>query len=415
MALVTGACTSGGGSEEGGEPGEVTLDFWVFESGGIGSFLKTLETRFETENPNINIEFTAFPEENYGVKVDTAVAANKAPDMIVVFGPDYMRRGLLQPLDDMVEEKGIDLSTYSQAIVQEGDEFSCRYGGQLYCLGSYQGATMLLYNKDMLDAAGLEYPAPFPAMTPDQLVDMACQLRDEGNEVWGAGISDPMAFLPWEVVVSPDGRTAQGYVNGQAAVAAFSALARGYQDGCIPTSNILDPWEQGRDFFASGNLAMVITDFQDLPKVENAGINYGSTIMPTPTGYDPYFYTWTDSAGVMATSDNPEEAKEFIAFLTTEGQTIRYETSGDIPLDSKIAEEVNWAEDIPGREEGLEVITHGRPAVFVPERWDTYAPIWDAWDLIVDGQDAQSALDQAASDIQQNLDKAWEVWEEQGE
>jgi ABC-type glycerol-3-phosphate transport system substrate-binding protein len=335
--------------------------------------------------------------------------------MIVVFGPDYMRRGLLQPLDDMIEEKGIDLSTYSQAIVQEGDEFSCRYGGQLYCLGSYQGATMLLYNKDMLDAAGLEYPAPFPAMTPDQLVDMACQLRDEANDVWGAGISDPMAFLPWEVVVSPDGRTAQGYVNGQAAVSAFSALARGYQEGCIPTSNILDPWEQGRDFFASGNLAMVITDFQDLPKVENAGINYGSTIMPTPTGYDPYFYTWTDSAGVMATSDNPEEAKEFIAFLTTEGQRIRYETSGDIPLDSKIAEEVNWAEDIPGREEGLEVITHGRPAVFVPERWDTYAPIWDAWDLIVDGQDAQSTLDQAASDIQENLDKAWETWEEQGE
>jgi multiple sugar transport system substrate-binding protein len=336
--------------------------------------------------------------------------------MVVVYGPDYMRRGLLKPLDDMVAEEGIDLSTYSRAIIDEGDEFSCSYGGQLYCLGSYQGVTMLLYNKDMFDAAGIEYPAPYPAMTPETFVDIACQLRDEANDVWGAGVSDPMSFLPWEVIVSPDGRTAQGYVNGPEAVAAFNALAQGVQQGCIPSLNILDPWEQGRDFFASGNLAMVITDFQDLNKVENANVNYGSTIMPTPTGYEPYFYTWTDSVGVMSTSDNPEEAEAFIAFLTTEGQKIRFETNGDIPLDSKVAEEVNWAGGVPGREEGLEVITHGRPAIFIPERWDTYGPLWDAWDLVAGGEkDAQTALDEAAGAIQENLDKAWETWEEQGD
>ena len=79
------------------------------------------------------------------------------------------------------------------------------------------------------------------------------------------------------MLFSPDGRTATGYVNGPDFVHQFETLASGYDDGCLPTSNILDPWEQGRDYFASGQLAMVITDFQDLPKVENAGINYGST------------------------------------------------------------------------------------------------------------------------------------------
>ena len=47
----------------------------------------------------------------------------------------------------------------------------------------------------------------------------------------------------------------------------FEVLASGYDQGCIPSSNILDPWEQGRDYFAKGQLAMVITDFQDLDKV----------------------------------------------------------------------------------------------------------------------------------------------------
>jgi ABC-type glycerol-3-phosphate transport system substrate-binding protein len=178
---------------------------------------------------------------------------------------------------------------------------------------------------------------------------------------------------------------------------------------------VLDPWEQGRDFFAQGQLAMVITDFQDLPVVEEAGINYGSTASATPVGYEPYFFVWTDSVGVMAESDNPEEAMDFIAYLTTEGQRIRYEASGDIPLDLAIADEVGWTEGIQGRQDGLDVLSHARSAVFVPSRWDVIGPYYDAWGFVLGGEKtAQEALDDAQPAIQENLDKAWEVWEEQG-
>ncbi|MGZ8565540.1 MAG: ABC transporter substrate-binding protein [Actinomycetota bacterium] len=422
-ALVAAACTGdddgssggGGGNGAAGDGEQVTLDFWVFEEGGIGSFLQTLESDFETANPNINIEITAYPEDNYEIKLDTSLAAGQAPDLVLVFGPEWMREGLLLPLDDMIAEKGIDLSTYSQAIVQEGDDFSCAYGGQLFCLGSYQGSVQLLYNKDMFDAAGIPYPAPFPPMTPTEFVDIACRLTDTEAGVWGAGVSDPFAYLPFEMLVSPDGRTSAGYFNSPEMVTEIENLAGAYEQGCVPSSNILDPWEQGRDFFAQEQLAMVITDFQDLKKVENAGINYGATAPPTPAGYDPYFFVWTDSVGVMADSDYPDEATEFIAYLTTEGQRTRYEVSGDIPLDTTIAEEVDWAAGIPGREEGLEVLTHARPMLFVPNRWDVIAPYYDVWGFVVGGEKtAQEALDDAAPAVQENLDAAWEAWEEQG-
>ncbi|HET7929745.1 MAG TPA: extracellular solute-binding protein, partial [Actinomycetota bacterium] len=185
--------------------------------------------------------------------------------------------------------------------------------------------------------------------------------------------------------------------------------------GCFPSLNVLDPWIQGRDFFARGQLGMVITDYLNLEKVEKGGINYGTTAPPTPTGYEPYFFTWSDGVAVMSTSDHPQEAKEFIAFLTTEGQRIRFETTGDIPLDSKVAEEVNWAGGVPGREDGLEVAAHARAPIFVPNRWDVLGPIWDAWGYIVGGdKTAQQALDDVAPAIQENLDKAWEDWEAQG-
>lgn len=418
VVATAAACTGGGDGGETGATGpgtgeKVTLDFWVFEEGGIGSFLKTLEDEFEAAYPNVDLKITSYPEGNYGVKVDTAIAAGKAPDLVLVFGPEQMRAGLLLPLDDMIEEKGIDLSSYVPSVVTPGDEFSCAYEDHLYCLGSYAGSVQLLYNKDMFDAAGMPYPDPWPPMTPERFVDYACKLTDKEKGVWGAAASDPLAYLPWEMFFSPDGRTVEGYINGPEVVHQFEVLASGYERGCFPSSNILDPWEQGRDFFAKGQLAMVITDFQDLNVVEKAGINYGSTASPTPEGWEPYFFVWTDSVGVMARSDNPEEAMEFIAFLTTEGQRIRYETSGDMPLDLKIAEEVNWTQGITGREDSLEVLSHARPAIFIPNRWDVIGPYYDAWGFVVSGEKtAQEALDDAAPAIQENLDRAWEVWEE---
>jgi multiple sugar transport system substrate-binding protein len=424
MALVAAACSGddGGGDDTTGEPGgsvgePVTLDFWTFGEGGIGSFLETLEEGFEAEYPNVDVNITSYPEENYGVKLDTAIAAGKAPDMTVFPDAAQVREGLILPLDDLAEEHDLDLSSYVPAVVEGGleDGLGCGFEGQLWCLGSYAGSTQMLYNKDMLDAAGIEHPAAWPPMTPEEFVDISCQLTDEANGVWGGAATDPLAYLPMDMLFSPDGRTTAGYTNGAEVVQQFEVLASGYERGCIPSSNILDPWEQGRDFFAKGQLAMVITDFQDLNKVENAGIDYGSTAPPTPEGVEPYFFVWSDNIAIFADTEHPDEAKAFVAYVATEGQRIRYEEDGEMPLDLAVAEEVDWAQGIPGREDGLEVLSNARPMNFVPNRWDVIGPYYDAWGFVLEGEkSAQQALDDAAPAIQENLDKAWEDWEDQG-
>jgi multiple sugar transport system substrate-binding protein len=414
VALVAAACT---GSDEGKNTGTtgatesepVTVDFWVFNEGGFGPFFQTLESEFEKANPDVDLKITAYPEANYDVKITTALAAGEAPDLIVFSGPEWPRQGLVLPLDDMIAEKGIDLSTFSQAIVQGT---SCAWEGKVYCLGSYQGATMMLYNKDMFDAAGIPYPPPWPPMTIDEFVDVACRLSSSENQVWGASYGEPLYWQAWETVASPDGRTALGYVDSPVAVHTYETLARGIADGCASSPYQVDPWEQGRDFFVKGKLAMVVTDFQDLNKVESAGIDWGTTAIPTPEGVEPYFYVWTDGVGVLQASEHPEEAMEFVAYLATEGQRIRFETTGDIPLDTAVAEQVDWAGGVPGRIEGLEVLSHARPGLFIPNAWDTFGPLVDAWGFAVSGEKtAQEALSDAAPAIQENLDKAWQTWE----
>ena len=82
---------------------------------------------------------------------------------------------------------------------------------------------------------------------------------------------------------------------------------------------------------------------------------------------------------------------------------------------SSVADEVDWAQGIPGREHGLEVLSHARPLVFVPDRWDVIGPYYDAWGFVIGGEkSAQEALDEAAPAIQENLDKAWDAWESRG-
>ncbi len=117
----------------------------------------------------------------------------------------------------------------------------------------------------------------------------------------------------------------------------------------------------------------------------------------------------------MASSEHPDEAKEFIAFLTTEGQRIRYETNGDIPLDLAEAEAIDWAAGIPGREEGLEILSHARPLVFVPNALGRDRAVLRRLGVRDRRREvAQEALDEAAPAIQENLDKAWSAWEQQG-
>ena len=418
-ALVAGACTGDEGTTTDGAPGagaEVTLNFWLFEGGDLsGSVLDQIERGFEEANPNVDLDITAYPEANYGVKLQTAIAAGKAPDLVLVYGPEQMREGLLPPLDDMVKEHGIELSTYVPSVVQPGDEFSCVYEDHLYCLGSYAGSVQVTYNKDLFDAAGIPYPAPWPPMTPDEFVDIACRLTDDEQGVWGATAADPLAYLPWEMLVSEDGTTAERYVNSPATVHQFEVLASGYERGCLPSSNILDAWEQGMDYFVDGKVGMVITGFQDMDRVEEAGIDYGATASPTPSGVEPYFFVWTDSVGAMSDTEHPDEALDFIAFLTTEGQRIRYRVAGDMPLDLATADEVNWARGIPGREDALEVLSHARTAIFIPNRFDVMGPLWDAWGFVLGGEkSAQQALDDVAPAIQENLDKAWDDWQGQG-
>ena len=409
-ALTLGLAACIGGDES--DSGKVTLEYWVYESTDPTSFSNTLVDTFEKEHPNIEIEQTQFPYQSYDVKLQTAIAAGNVPDLVYTFNLDLMRRGQLLPLDDMVEKYNIDIANFNQAIIKGPGVYSCTWEGTLYCLGSTQGGWSVFYNKDMFDAAGIPYPKAWPPMTLEEFADTACQLTDESKDVWGAAV--PTDFLPRELSVSPDGKTVEGYIDSPETIHNYEVLASIFQNGCSPTSNVIDPWDQSADFFERGAIAMAMADFDIAKAVEHAGINYGVTGPPTPVGVEPYFDVYSNNTGILASTEHQKEAEEFLAFMATEGQRIAWETEGSTPISNKVAKSVNWAQGIPGREDALEVLSHARSGIFVPDTGSTWGPFYDAWGYILGGdKTVEEAIDDATPALQENLDKAWRDWDEQ--
>lgn len=393
----------------------VTLSLWAYE--GYQDFLPALIKGFEKKYPNIHVSVTNLPEAQYTTKVQTALAAGKPPDLGFIYTNLWLKENQFLPLENVIKAAHIDLKQWAPGIIGRGgtnEDDACSYQGKVYCLGSYTGTDMLFYNKDMLAQAGVPAPAPWPAMNVDQYAKLACTLKSKLGGVYGTANGDPITWLPWSIVVSKNGRTATGVANSPSTARIYQTVASLIQKHCAPSLNVLDPWQQGVDYFAEKKLAMVITDYQSLAKIEKAGINYGVTAPPAPPGGRSFFNEWTDNIGVFRDSPHADAAELFVAYQATVGQRLRVQVTHDLPVSVAAAKKYNWARHIPGREEVLKILPHAEPNVFVPDRWDIASPLFDAFGSIVSGGNAQQVLNDATPKFQQKLDQAWNQWDNGG-
>ncbi len=395
------------GSSASTAPAEVvTLKYWVFE--GQTDWVPVQKAAFEASHPNIKLEVTNIPESDYSTKLTAAVVAGDPPDVGFADRPLF-KAGKNVPLEDTLKAAGVDTSTWNQRFLD-----TCTLNGHIYCVGSYTGAVTLFYNTDMFDAKGIPYPSASVPMSVDEYSALAHQLTDKAAGIYGSTQGDPVTWLARSDYFTPDGRSVAGKINTPKMVHTYEVAAKMIQDGTSPSLSVLDPWEQGADWFSQKKVAMVITDFQSLFKMEKAGVHWGVAPQPRPAAGDtPEVQAWSDGLSVFAGSKHQAEALEFVKWEATDGQTVRTQKLGDFPLDSKAAIATNWADDSPGRKDFLEVFKLSGPDIFVPQMWDkVYSSLFDGYGAVVDGsQTAQEMLAAAEPTVQHDLDQAWKQWD----
>lgn len=129
---------------------------------------------FEAKHPDIKVEVV------YGdmQKLLVSVAGGSVPDVIHIDGglvPLYAQNGLFRPLDDLIRnDKGFDLRQYFPELLR-----AMQWKGKQYALPRAWGAVALVYNRTLMDEAGVPYPGE--SWTWDTLVAAGKKLTRDLN------------------------------------------------------------------------------------------------------------------------------------------------------------------------------------------------------------------------------------------
>lgn len=158
----------------------------------LGDYLNECKANFEAANPGVTVvlEPTAWGE--YWTKLETAATGGAVADVFQMNGPNvgkYASAGVIVPIDDLLASSDLDLKNYPEAMNN-----LYTVDGHQYGIAIDYDTIGLWYNKELFDAAGVEYPSE--DWTWDDMVAAAEKLTDEANGVYGiaAGYNDQGCF-----------------------------------------------------------------------------------------------------------------------------------------------------------------------------------------------------------------------------
>jgi len=406
------------------EAGVTTITMWSYEppdAPWMDAYIKA----FEEKNPTIKINYTPLPEDEYQTKVATAIAAGSPPDVAVIENKGWMKSGKVVELSDQLALWGIDPADFNPGgigrITLEGD-----IADGIFAIGEFVGGNVLFYNKDMFDAAGLEYPPADRSLTWPEYAE-ACRLlakpsRNPMEAVYGCAVP-VYSFGIWtKWLYGEDGRQAIGNINSPEMVEAWNLGTALVREGMAPNASVMAAFPAGEsDMFAQGKIAMTQSDFSEAAKYQEQGISFGIAPFWVLSGSESFVDTWTAPWGTFVDSPNQEAALEFLHFLATDGQIVRMQTSPDPPFIMSVADEQNWGEGDPIKQQYLTVLKQAKAQGPPPHPFFTLPEgAYDAGEIFrlmtIEGQtDAQPLLDAEAEKTQPLLDEGWRLWEELGE
>jgi multiple sugar transport system substrate-binding protein len=317
----------------------ITLAGWS-SSDAENQALQDAVDAFMEANPGINVEISLSP--SYNETMQTAFASGDYPEVYYVDSsrlPDWAEAGVVAPADDNIEDPD---GIYASLL----DAFT--YEGTLYCPPKDFSTMALQYNRDIFDAAGVDYPTA--EWTWDDLraaAEATTGTNEEGLSV--LGLVTPPNFERWLPFLFQAGgaifdEEGNFVLDSPEALAALEFYVGMVNDGVAgPPSAVDAGW--GGEAFGNGRVAMAmegnwVIDFlrQTFPD-----LNWG--VAPLPAGSaGPATMAFTVCYGVAAANDHPEESWQLVNFLTgSEGAQMVAETSfGVMPVRDSAAE--TWLE-----------------------------------------------------------------------
>ncbi|WP_152658093.1 ABC transporter substrate-binding protein [Oceanobacillus sp. CFH 90083] len=327
VLLLTGilaACGSDSSNDAESSGDEVVIDFfhrWPNEP--RKSFYDQKIEEFEEANPNVTINVDSVLNDSYKEKVRVLVSNDDLPDIFSswsdTFAENLVSSGRIKALNDLIES---DPEWSGKIIESQYEGFT--FDDTTYGIPFTVDGKAFFYNKAIFEEVGVDVPETY-----DEFIEVLDELQAAGYETplvegltnaWA--ISHYMGTIFHRVVDSetlaqdynPETAafTDEGYVRG---LEIFQELTTYMGD----VSTAIDH-EAARNMFSAGEVPILYMQFAEILMVEDAGdVDFGFFNFPEVTDGNGSPDSLTGAPeGWMLSENAPEEAEEFLKFLTSE-------------------------------------------------------------------------------------------------
>lgn len=282
---------------------------------------KEMVAAFEEANPDIQIEPVLVARADNWTKFVTSAQAGQAPCVISVPIPTAAYNGYLMPIQDMW-----DMEPDSYKAVWPTDSLAAlRFEGELYGLPFYAGIYGEVYNRRLVEEAGLD-PENLPE-TWDEYLEWALALT--GEDQWAttvlAGPTDTTTRVLLSWIYSNGGRafnedlTEATFAKDPKSLEAIKFYLSLFSEHKVaaPAPATLNYNEQ-TILFAQERIATMRNAYWGLAKVlgDNPDLKEDILVSAPPTNSDDAATVATISTmSISANCEHPQEAWEFIKFM----------------------------------------------------------------------------------------------------
>ncbi|SFD75544.1 extracellular solute-binding protein [Streptomyces aidingensis] len=334
-ALVLSAC----GGDDGGESadGNVTVEWWHIGTAEPNkSLYADWAKEYETANPGVKIKITEMENEAFKSKMTTQLAAGDLPDIFSTWGGGVLAQQVEAGLvKDLSEPAADTINTMTEAALS-----AYQIDGKTYGLPIDAGMVGFWYNKALFAEAGIEAP---PA-TWTEFLDAVQKLKDAditpialaGKEKWpGHFYWTYLAMRMGGLQMLQDAAesndfTAEGFVQAGEKLQELADLEP-FQEGFMG-ADYSTPDGQAA-LVGSGKAAMELMG-QWAPSVEKdagGGIGEDLAFFPFPEvegGVGSGTEVLGGGNGFAVAEDAPDEAVDFLAFISEREQQAAFAESG---------------------------------------------------------------------------------------
>ncbi len=399
----------GGGGDESG----VTLKLYHWMEKDRSLWETKIIAPFEEAHPGIHVVLQTSPYQLYVSKSLTSIASGGTlADVMLAedwFGQELIRKNYALNLMPYVrrdlEPAGHSPETWTEwrGEAQRDDE--------LFGFPAALGLTVLFYNKDIFDRAGIPYPDT--TWTYDDLIRVGKQLTIDADgdgvpEQWG--LSFDVHYTGIETVVySLGGRlltddSRRATLSEPATLEALRFIRDIFLNHRIasPNTSFVNPWES----FVGRRAAMILIGSLGAVNLEGTSIRWDLTYPPKGPGGKRLSRRYTMAYLVPKNSPHPEEAWTLLRWILTRSPVdeIATQYQGLMPTNRRYSEDSAWLDAAP---------RHNRRLLVALEdgySFPLFTPAWQEWRdnnmtpeimLMIRGE---KSVEQAARDAERRID-----------